>query len=138
MIHCSTYKILLGITGLVAVVLIFGRLFAGQIRQWEVSPDQKNIAECRVYNTSSATSSDLSTVQLRTRFNPFRHTVLSGLDYGAKLSIAWIDSKNLVVECGNCGGFETKCDTCGDSLYIVKKETRWHDVTIHYVKHGSK
>jgi len=127
------FRVLFGITSVIVLVLLYGHLFGGQTAQWEESPDHKKVAECRRYGTSSATTSELRTIELRTRFNPFRHTVLSGLDYGAKLSVSWIDSKNLMVQCGNCGNFEIKCDACSDGLYIFQKKDRWHDVRIHYV-----
>jgi hypothetical protein len=72
----------------------------------------------------------MSDVQIRMRPNPFRHTVLSGIDYGARLSLSWTDSGSLLVQCGDCGRFEIKCDDC--SLFILDKETKWHDVRIDY------
>jgi hypothetical protein len=111
---------------------LHGRLFEGDIRQYQVSPDWKNIVEVREYHQSSATSTDLITVELRTRANPFRRTVLGGLDYGADLSVKWIDSRNLLVRCTKCGSFNVRDDTYGSILYVLEKETTWHDVSIHY------
>jgi hypothetical protein len=115
---------------ILALIFLYGRLFAGKILQYQASPDQQNIAEWRIYEESSATTTDLSAIELKTRFWPFRHTVLSGLDYGAKISVDWVNSTTLVIRCANCGGFEVKCDNC--ALYIVRKETKWHNVLIHY------
>ncbi len=122
----------LALSGL-AVLLLVGLhegLAAGQIRLQALGPDGRYVAFLRKYPQGGATSSDLSKVQLKTRRNPFPHTVLTGLDYGAHLSISWNGPKNLVVGCDNCGNFEMKCDAC--ALYIVAKETSWRDVTISY------
>jgi hypothetical protein len=45
------------------------------------------------------------------------------LDYGADLSIRWIDSRNLLVTCPNSDG---KLDFYGGD------EAKWRDVSIHY------
>jgi hypothetical protein len=102
---------------ILAVSIISARLFSGRVRQSVVSPDGKYVAECRDFR-------DLSTVQLRTRLNPFRHTVVS-LQDDAGLSVTWIDSKNLLVD----------CQKCGELFATVEKETSWHDVAIHYTVH---
>lgn len=125
-------KIVIGVATAFLAVGIYLRLFWGEVRDYEISPDGKYIAEWRVYNESSATTTNLSTIQIRSRSSPFRRTVLSGLDYGAQFSLVWIDSKNLVVQCGSCGGFNLKCDDCNEGLYVESKETSWHDVTIRY------
>jgi hypothetical protein len=117
---------------LLAALIFHLGFFSGKIRDYRVSPDGEYIAEWRVYDQGGATSTDLSTVQLKSRFSPFQRTVLTGLDYGAQISLIWVDSKTLVVQCGGCGGFEIKCDACGDALYVVAKETSWHDVKIRY------
>jgi hypothetical protein len=93
---------------------LYGRFFSGEVRQREVSPDGKNIAECIEY-------ADLSTVQLRTRLNPFRRVVISGL-YDAGLSVVWIDSRNLLV----------RCQRCGELSIVGKKKAAWHNISIHY------
>jgi hypothetical protein len=126
--------VLLGVIAVLASDALYGRLFEGQVRQYEPSPDGNNIAEYRQYKQSGgATSTDLTTVELRTRLNPIRHTVLSGLDYGAKLSITWIDSRNLLITCNGCNPRDllVPCKNC-TSLDIVKKEAQWRDVSIHY------
>jgi hypothetical protein len=117
---------------MLGVLIAYLNFFYGKIRSYEISPDGRYVAEWRVYDQSSATTTNLSTVQIRPRYSPFRRSVLSGLDYGAELSLIWIDSKNLVVQCGSCGGLEVKCSTCLDGLYVGRKETSWRDVHIRY------
>jgi hypothetical protein len=122
----------------VGAAVVFGlligylKLSSGKIRGYEISPDGRCVAEWRVYDQHGATTTDFGAVQLRERSSPFRRTVLSGLDYGSQISLIWIDSENLVVQCGGCGAFPIKCDACGDALYVVGKETGWRDVKIHY------
>ena len=94
---------------MLGILIAYLNFFSGKIRGYEISPDGRYVAEWREYDQSSARTTNLSTVQIRTRYSPFRRWVLSGLDYGAELSLIWIDSKNLVVQCGSCGGFEVKC-----------------------------
>jgi hypothetical protein len=117
---------------LLAAFIIYQGFFLGEVRDYRVSPNGEYIAEWRVYGQGAATSTDLSTVQLKTRINPFRRRVLTGLDYGAQISLIWVDSKTLVVQCGGCGGFEIKSDACGNALYVVGKENSWRDVQIRY------
>jgi hypothetical protein len=124
--------VFLGVAAIFVAYSLHGRLFEGDVRQYQVSPDGKNIAEVREYHQSSATSTDLTTVELRTRLNPFRHTVLGGLDYGDDLSVSWIDSGNLLVRCTKCASFDVRNDMYGSILYVLQKETRWHDVSVHY------
>jgi hypothetical protein len=127
------FAFFLGTVGiLLAAYYLYGRLFDGDIRQYQISPDGKNIAEWREYHQSSATTTDLTTVELRSRLNPFRHTVLAGLDYGADLSVSWIDQRNLLIRCTKCTSFDIKCDICGGPLYVVGKDTTWRDISVHY------
>ena len=127
--------ICLGIAGIFAAVVLYLVLSQKvETLQRAVSPDGKYIAEWREYNQSSATSSNLDTVELRSRSSPFRRMVLTG-SWAFKPSIVWIDARNLLVECGGCGNFAVKCDTCKEQeFYVISKETQWRDVTIHYGK----
>ena len=103
---------------------LYLRLFSGQLLEYEVSPDGKYVAEYRSYHQGGgATTTNLKGVEIRTKLNPFRHTIIDVLDYGADLSIRWIDSRNLLVTCPNSGG---KLDFYGGD------EAKWHDVSIHY------
>jgi hypothetical protein len=113
--------ILLGVAAIFLAYGLYGKLFDGDIRQYQVGPDGNNIAEWKVYHQSGATSTDLIAVKLRKRFNPFRHAVLFGLDYGADLSVTWIDARNLLVPCPKCGSFEVNCFACGSVLDVLSK-----------------
>ena len=98
------------------------RLDDGKVLEYEVSPDGKYVAEYSLYNQTSATTTNLKVVKIRTRLNPFSHTILDALDYGADLSIKWIDARNLLVSCPESGG---KLDFYG-------KDTKWRDIAVHY------
>jgi len=110
------------------VVTIFGaailylRLFAGTVQQRLPSPDGSMVAECRVLGFTAATDSPATTVQLRTKFNPFRHTVFSGLLYGGDVNISWADSGTLVVKCHRCSNAD-----------IRGMEQKWNTVSIRYL-----
>jgi len=112
------------------VLGLYEGLVAGHLQKQALSPDGKYVAILKEYSQGGATSSDLSKVQIKTRRNPFPHTVLTGIDYGAHLSISWNSPRNLVVGCDNCGNFGIRCDAC--PLYILAKETKWRDITISY------
>jgi hypothetical protein len=103
--------------GGVAIIIVLGSyvaLFSGSVRVRKVSPDGRLVAECREYY-------DASTVEIQKRFNPFRHVVLQSA-YDAKLSVRWIDSRNLLVDCGACREFYS----------VGTPETQWKGVAIHY------
>jgi len=80
------------------------------------------VAECRILGFTAATDSAATTVQLRTKFNPFRHTVFSGLLYGGDLRISWADSRTLVVKCHGCSNAD-----------IRGMQQKWNAVSIRYV-----
>ena len=115
------FGVLICFVALLSLWLRF-RLDGGELLDREVSPDGKYIAEYRLYIQHSATTTNDKAVQIRTRLNPFRHTVLDALDYGADLSVRWLDSKNLLVTCPESGG---KLDFYG-------RDTKWHEISIHY------
>jgi hypothetical protein len=100
------------------------RLFSGEVLEYRVSPDGKYVAECRYYyQGGGATTTNLKGVEIRTKLNPFRHTIIDALDYGGELKIRWIDSRNLLVTCP---------DSSGELDFYGGSETKWHDVSIHY------
>ena len=125
---------LLGMSAVFLIVLVFWSRFVGKTMQYAVSPDGRNVAEYREYKQSSATSTDLSTIELRARLSPIRHTVLSGLDYGGRLSVKWLDSRNLLVTCTGCNPLclalpRSNCT----AIDVVRRENKWRDVSIHYI-----
>ena len=97
-------------------------LFSGEVRQRAVSPDGKLVAESRIDGSfAGATDAAIASVELRTKFNPFRHSVLVALDYGGSVSVYWEDPRHLVVTCERC-----------KNLDIRRKQREWHGVSITY------
>ena len=85
------------------------------------SPDGKTIAEIRLLGSATALDVDQTTVQLRSRFFPFRHTVFAGLQYGGQLKISWLGTNELLVKCAHCKDIDVRA-----------MERRWRGVTIEY------
>jgi hypothetical protein len=106
---------------LLLILFVYARIFAGRVKQRETSPDGNSIAEVRALPALSGLDADLIAVRLRTRWNPFRRVVFSGLDYGAQITISWIDPTDLLVTCASC-----------DHLRDQDRENSWRNVTIHY------
>jgi hypothetical protein len=102
------------------VLLLYLRLFSGTVQQHIISPDQRAIAESRTYDFTAATDAAQSSVELRRRWTPFRHTVFFGLNYGAEVTISWV-AKNLRIKCRRCA-----------NLQQYTRESQWQDVVIHY------
>ena len=102
-------------------LFVYVRVFAGHVKQTATSPDGKSIAEVRELSPLSGLDADLIAVRLRTTWNPFRRVVFSGLDYGAQITISWIDPTDLLVMCVGC-----------DHLRDQDRENSWRNVTIHY------
>lgn len=115
-------RILVGVLFAIVLFVLYLRLFAGEVIQRTESPDGRFVAEVRELHNGSAVDADNIGVELRTKWNPFRHEIYGGLDYGVGISISWVDSANLLVTC-------TKCEKLGQSF----KESKWHDVVIQYV-----
>ena len=119
-------KIAMVVGAILVVALVYMRLQAGNVQQRLPSPDGRVIAECRILDFAAATDSAATTVQLRTRFNPLRHTVFLGLLDGGNVTISWPDSNTLVVKCARC-----------DKAYIQGTERQWNSVSIRYVTSDS-
>lgn len=116
---------LFGVLICIVALLIFWLHFTldgGKLLDDKVSPDGKYVAEYHFYYQGGATVTSLKTVEIHTKINPFRHDIVDALDYGADLSIKWLDSRNLLITCPESGG----------RLDFYGKETKQHDVTIHY------
>ena len=114
--HYLLYGVLIVVIAPLLALWLYLPLFSGEVRDYKVSPDGKYIAEYRLYKQSGATTTDDKAVQVRTKLNPFRHTLVDALDYGADLTIRWIDSRNLLVTCPDSGG---KLDFYGG------EDTKW-------------
>lgn len=110
------------------VVLLIGcwlylRVFSGELLDSKVSPDGRYLVEYRLDRESSATTTDVKSIDIHTQSNPFRHNLVTALDYGADLSVEWVDFRSLRISCKDSGG---KLDFYGRS------ETKWRDISIRY------
>ncbi len=86
-----------------------------------VSPDGNATAEVI---TSAAPATDASTTYVKEheRNRSSKHIVFGGSNYGAEITVSWVDSKNLTVVCKNCSSLQRR----------VKGEDKWHKISIHY------
>ena len=112
---------LAGLLLILAVLSVRNILSEGYVLQHSASPDKKTIVEIRGYDNVVATDMYSLRVELRRTLNPFRHTAFSGLNYGAKLSVSWVDATHLGVACVDCQNFRI------DTL-----EHQWNGISIHY------
>ncbi len=112
----------LAIVAVLGSLFVYLRLFSGRVLQWLPSPDGHVVAAVTESGSLSALDTDSIGVELRSKYNPIRHFVFSGLDYGTSVTISWTDQRNLVVKCTRCA-----------SLAIYRCEQQWHDVAIHYM-----
>lgn len=118
----KTTKILLAVVLLCSLFWVSVRVFGTRVLQRVPSPDDQFIAEVSEFRALSALDADYLTVELKKKWNPFGHGISGGLDYGAEISVSWIDSKTLVVRC-------TKCEKLGQSY----REDRWGDISVRYI-----
>jgi hypothetical protein len=149
MLRRTSVKISAGTILAVCFFWLYLRVVSGHTLQHLTSPDGRNIAQVRTSTTGSAVDVDYISVDLQSRWNPFRHEVFGGLDGGTHLTISWTDSQNLFITCAKCDNlgqtyigekgesiepehrFST-CSKCGNPRYAYK-EDKWRDITIHYV-----
>jgi hypothetical protein len=80
------------------------------------------IAEVVNSGTAAATDVNYLGVTLKTRFDPIRHYVFAGSNYGADIRIAWLGDHMLLIRCEHCEKLE------GGNIL----ERRWHQVIICY------
>jgi hypothetical protein len=113
--------VLVGFLAIPCFLLLYVRVFPSGIQQRVSSPDGQAVAEQILLRPLTTLDTVQTTVQLRTKLNPFRHTVFAGLNYGAEVTISWIDSRNLLVKCVKC-----------TNLNVLRREDNWRYVTIHY------
>lgn len=118
-----TGKLAAGALLALVILVLYLRIFAGHVQQRAPSPDGRVIAEVRLYHGLSAMDAPEDSVQLKTRLNPFRHTVFFALNYGGDVRVSWTAPSSLVVTCSRCG-----------ELSIYAQEYRWGDVSIRYRK----
>jgi hypothetical protein len=71
---------------------------------------------------AAATDVDYMGVTLKTRFDPIRHCIFAGSNYGADIRIAWISDRIVLIHCEHCEKLE------GGNIL----ERKWHQVIICY------
>lgn len=119
--------ITIAVVSAVALSMVFWRLFL-------FVPSSPNMArrpggkEIAFVSSSPAYATDASytRVCLRPRPQSFAHCVFGGLNYGAKLSAAWLDSRDLLITCYDYARLGK------GELWAKDMECRWRDVRIHY------
>jgi hypothetical protein len=71
---------------------------------------------------ASATDVGYLGVTLKTRFNPIRHYIFGGSNYGAQIRVSWISDHVLLIHCERCEKLE------GGNIL----ERKWQRVTVCY------
>lgn len=110
---------------LVAVGLLIGylRIFSGAVLQ--SASNRKGTVTAEVIDgsgSSAATDVGYLGVAMKTRFNPIRHYVFGGSNYGVQIQVSWINDHVLKIRCDSCEKLQ------GGNIL----EHRWHQVTICY------
>jgi hypothetical protein len=113
-----------GFVLLIASLLFYLRAYGGRTLQREVSPNGKVIAEVIVSDSAGATDVNTLDVSLKNELNPIRHYVFGGLDYGAQVTVSWIDNDRLLIKCQHCENLH------GGDIF----ERKWHDVMVCYAR----
>jgi hypothetical protein len=106
-----------------AALVVYLRVFSGHVVQ--SASNSKGNLKAEVINdsgTAAATDVGYLGVTLKTWFNPIRHYVFGGSNYGADIQIKWINDHTLLIHCDHC----EKLD--GGNIL----ERRWHQVIICY------
>lgn len=104
------------------MIVLYLRIFGGHVLQSASNPSGNITAEVVSSGIAAATDVGYVGVTLRTRFDPIRHYVFAGSNYGADIQIAWIGDHTLLIHCEHCEKLE------GGNIL----ERRWHQVLICY------
>jgi len=108
---------------LICLLYFLLRSCAGQTMQSARSPDGEITAKVEVFNFHSATDTNTVSVVLRKRFSPFSAGVFGGLNYGARIKVHWMNSRNLRITCERCD----KLDYRGSTM-----RREWNGIMIDY------
>ena len=105
------------------LLIAYLRMFGGHVLQSSLSPESSVTAEV-IDDSSSAAATDVGYlgVALKTRFNPIRHYVFGGSNYGAHVQVSWISDHVVLIQCERCEKLE------GGSIL----ERKWRQITICY------
>jgi len=117
---CAVSIAVLAVT--IGLAVLYLRTSAGRTVRRVQNQDGDVTAEVNMDCSSAATDGCYTGVLLRTRYNPIRHYVFAGLDYGAKITIAWVGPRELLITCQDCSKLS------GGNI----KERIWRSVTIRY------
>jgi hypothetical protein len=98
------------------------------VEQVATSPDGKVAAEVLQGNSAGATDANSTYVELRERGSSTSDHVLEGMYYGARVTVSWIDSRTLLVQ----------CDACGSDSVTRLQEEKWRDISIRFEMRGEK
>ena len=98
------------------------RIFSGHVLQRVSNSTGSLYAEVIDDDSAAATDVNYLAVGLKSRFNPIRHYVFGGSNYGAQIRLAWINDRVLLIRCEHCEELK------GGNLL----ERKWHQVTICY------
>lgn len=105
--------------GLLLAYLLF---FGGHVLQSASNPAKSVTAEV-IEDSSFAAATDAAYlgVAVKARWNPIRHYVFGGSDYGAQIQASWINDHVLLIHCIQCEQLRGN---------ILKR--KWNGVTICY------
>lgn len=105
------------------LLIAYLRIFGGHVLQSALNPERTVTAEV-IDDSSFAAATDVGYlgVTLKTRFNPIRHYVFGGSDYGAHVQVSWISDHVLLIQCDRCEKLE------GGNIL----ERKWRQITICY------
>jgi hypothetical protein len=105
------------------LLIAYLRIFGGHVLQIASNPESSVTAEV-IEDGSGAGAMDVGYlgVSLKTKFNPIRHYVFGGSNYGAQLHVSWISDDVLLIRCEHCEKLNG-----GDIL-----ERKWDRLTICY------
>jgi hypothetical protein len=97
-------------------------IFGGHILQRVPNSKGSVTAEVLESGIAAATDIDYLGVSLKARFNPFRHYVFGGANYGAQIQASWINDHLILIRCQHCENLQ------GGNIL----ERKWRQVTICY------
>jgi hypothetical protein len=91
------------------------------------SPDGRATGYVKTRVAGGATEAAYTFVSLQDHGDFFAHTLFGGANYGAKVSVSWLDSRNLLVKCQDC--FQLGRGEVGAADLL---ECSWHETSVHY------
>jgi aspartyl aminopeptidase len=93
-----------------------------KIEEAVISPDGNVTAEVISSTEAAATDANTTYIKVHEKYSSSKYIIFGGANYGAEITVSWIDSRNLTVVCENCSALQRR----------VKDEDKWHKISIHY------